>query len=82
VSQAARARPVAQRAAFEAQIQTEVLRQDQSRSCVPHEGCAGKAALPFPRRDVYWAQNKGRSRADSRGTATPLEGISVLPSSE
>jgi hypothetical protein len=36
------------RAAFEAQIPTEVLRQDQSRSAVHHEGCAGKAALPVP----------------------------------
>ena len=35
-------------AAFEAQISTEVLRQDQSRSSVHHEGCAGKAALPVP----------------------------------
>src|SRR5260370_7455503 len=34
VSAAVRARPVAQRAAFEAQISTEVLRQDQSRSSV------------------------------------------------
>ncbi len=41
-------RPVAQRAAFEAQIPTEVLRQDQSRSSVHHEDCAGKAALPVP----------------------------------
>jgi hypothetical protein len=37
VSAAVRARPVAQRAAFEAQIPTEVLRQDQSRSAVHHE---------------------------------------------
>jgi hypothetical protein len=29
------------------------LRQDQSRSSVHHEGCAGKAALPVPRRAVY-----------------------------
>ncbi len=34
MSAAVRARPVAQRAAFEAQIPTEVLRQDQSRSSV------------------------------------------------
>jgi hypothetical protein len=34
-------------------IPTEVLRQDQSRSSVHHEGCAGKAALPVPRRDVH-----------------------------
>src|SRR6266436_2367956 len=54
-SQDVRARPVAQRAAFEAQIPTEVLRQDQSRSSVHHEGCAGKAALPVPRRAVYRA---------------------------
>src|SRR5258707_9763159 len=31
------------RAAFEAQISTKVLRQDQSRSSVHHEGCAGKS---------------------------------------
>jgi hypothetical protein len=37
VSQDARARPLAERAAFEAQIPTEVLRQDQSRSAVHHE---------------------------------------------
>jgi hypothetical protein len=37
------------------QIPTEVLRQDQSRSSVHHEGCAGKAALPVPRRAVYRA---------------------------
>src|SRR6266446_1826319 len=48
VSAAVRARPVAHSAAFEAQIPTEVLRQDQSRSSVHHEGCAGKAALPVP----------------------------------
>jgi hypothetical protein len=46
-------RPVAQRAAFEAQISTKVLRQDSSWSPVHHEGCAGKAALPVPRRDVH-----------------------------
>jgi hypothetical protein len=33
--------PLAERAAFEAQIPTEVLRQDQSRSAVHHEGGAG-----------------------------------------
>jgi hypothetical protein len=53
VSAAVRARPVAQRAAFEAQIPTEVLRQDQSRSAVHHEGSAGKAALSVSRRDVH-----------------------------
>ena len=55
LSAAVRARPVAERAAFEAQISTKVLRQDQSRSAVYHEGCAGKAALPVPRRAVYRA---------------------------
>src|SRR5258706_196625 len=44
---AVRARPVAQRAAFEAQISTKVLRQDQSRSSVHHEGCAGKRRCRF-----------------------------------
>ena len=53
LSAAVRARPVAQRAAFEAQIPTEVLRQDQSRSAVHHEGSAGKAALSVSRRDVH-----------------------------
>ena len=45
MSAAVRARPVAQRAAFEAQISTKVLRQDSSRSPVHHEGAARKAAL-------------------------------------
>src|SRR5258708_1496790 len=70
VSAAVRARPVAQRAAFEAQIPTEVLRQDQSRSSVHHEGCAGKAALPVSRRHVHRAQDEGWSRPDRRSTAT------------
>jgi hypothetical protein len=35
-------------ATFEAQIPTEVLRQDQSRSAVYHEDGAGKAAPPVP----------------------------------
>jgi hypothetical protein len=43
------ARPLAERAAFEAQIPTEVLRQDRSRSAVHHEGGAGQAAMPIPR---------------------------------
>ena len=77
VSQNARARPVAQRAAFEAQIPTKVLRQDQSRSSVHHEGCAGKAALSVSRRNVHRAQDEGWSRPDRRSTATALEGISV-----
>src|SRR2546428_9069703 len=55
LSAAVRARPVAHRAAAEAQISTKVLRQDSSRSPVHHEGCAGKAALPVPRRAVYRA---------------------------
>src|SRR5262249_42877863 len=52
VSPDARARPVAQGAAFEAQIPTEVLRQNPSRSPVHHEGGAGKAALPIPWRAI------------------------------
>jgi hypothetical protein len=44
-----------------------------------HEGGAGKAALPVPRRDVYRAQNKGWSRPDCRSTTTAMEGISVTP---
>ena len=64
-------------AGSEAQVPTEVLRQDPSRSTMHHEGGAGKAALPIPRRDVYRAQNKGWSRPDSGGTATALEGLSV-----
>jgi hypothetical protein len=74
VSQDARARPLAERAAFEAQIPTEVLRQDQSRSAVHHEGGAGQAAMPIPRRAVYRAQNEGWSRPDSRSITTALEG--------
>jgi hypothetical protein len=46
VSADARARPIVHRAAFEAQIPTEVLRQDESRRPVHHEGDAGKTALP------------------------------------
>jgi hypothetical protein len=39
----------------EAQIPTEVLRQDQSWNPVPHEGGAGKATLPVSRRHVHRA---------------------------
>jgi hypothetical protein len=39
--------------AFEAQIPTKVLRKDQSRSAVHHEGSAGKATLSVSRRDVH-----------------------------
>jgi hypothetical protein len=72
VSQDVRARPVAQGAAVEAQIPTEVLRQDQSRSSLHHEGGAGKAALPVPRRNVYRAQNRGWSCPDSRNAASTV----------
>src|SRR5260221_11471447 len=70
-------RPVAQRAAFEAQIPTEVLRQDQSRSAVYHEGAARKAAQSLPWRTIDRSQDRGRQSPDRRSTATALEGISV-----
>ena len=76
VSADARARPIAHRAVFEAQIPTEVLRQDQSRSAVHHEGCAGKAALPIPRRAVDRSQDSRRQRQNCRSAATALEGVS------
>jgi hypothetical protein len=66
VSQDARARPLAERAAFEAQIPTEVLRQDQRRRAVHHEGGADSTAGCLP------AQNEGWSRPDSRSTTTAL----------
>jgi hypothetical protein len=59
-------------AAFEAQIPTEVLRQDQSRSPVHHEGAARKAALSLPWRNVHRAQDEAWSRPDRRSTATAL----------
>ena len=68
------------RAAFEAQIPTEVLRQDPSRSPVHHEGGAGKAALPFPRRAVDRAQDSRRQSQNCRSAATSLEGA-LWPSS-
>ena len=52
----------AQRAAVEAQIPTEVLRQDPSRSPVHHEGGAGKAALPIPRRHVSLCQVRNKTQ--------------------
>ena len=69
----ARTRPVAHRAAFETQIPTEVLRQNSSRSPVHHEGGAGKAALPIPRRAVDRSQDRGRQSPDSRCAAATLE---------
>jgi len=73
VSQDARTRPIAHRAAFETQIPTEVLRQNPSRSPVHHECGAGKAALPIPRRAVDRSQDRGRQSPDSRSAATSLE---------
>jgi hypothetical protein len=75
VPQEARARPVAQRAAFAAQIPTEVLRQDPSWSPVHHAGGAGKAALPVPRRAVERTENRRRPRAYCRGAAEAVERI-------
>ncbi len=73
VSRDARTRPIAHRAAFETQIPTEVLRQNPSRSPVHHEGGAGKAALPIPRRAVDRSQDRGRQSPDSRCATTALE---------
>src|SRR5262245_15833282 len=55
------ARPLAERAAFEAQIPTEVLRQDRSRSAVHHEG--GDLTDISRRRahNLAWFFRRGRS---------------------
>jgi transcriptional regulator GlxA family with amidase domain len=51
------------------QIPTEVLRQDQSRSSVHHEGCAGKAALPVPRRAALGLLERDMGGDIARATA-------------
>jgi hypothetical protein len=73
VSQDARTRPIAHRTAFEAQIPTEVLRQNPSRSPVHHEGRAREAALPIPRRVVDRPQDSRRQSPDCRSATTALE---------
>ena len=40
-----------------------------------HEGGAGKAALPIPRRAVDRSQDRGRQSPDSRCAAATLEGV-------
>src|SRR5262245_1554339 len=75
VSQDARTRPVAQRAAVEAQIPTEVLCQDPSRSAVHREGGAGEEAMSIPRRNVHRAENRGWPRPDSRSATTEVENV-------
>jgi hypothetical protein len=57
VSQDARTRRIAHRASLEAQISTEVLRQDPSRSAVHHESGAGEKALPVSRRAIDRAED-------------------------
>jgi hypothetical protein len=42
---------------------------------VHHEGGAGKAALPLPRRAIDWSQDRGRKSPDSRGAATTVESV-------
>ena len=74
VSTDARVRPIAQRATFEAQILTEVLRQDESRMPVHHEGDAGKTA-PIPRRAVDRSQDNRRQSQNCRSTATAVESV-------
>src|SRR5215831_1143142 len=74
VSQDARTRPIAHRAAFEAQIPTEVLRQNPRRSPVHHEGGAGKTALPIPRRAIDRAQDRRRQSQNCRSAAAAVEG--------
>jgi hypothetical protein len=76
VPQDVRARAVAQRAAVETQIPTEVLREDPSRSPLHHEGGAGKAPLPVPRRIVDRTHDGRRQSQDCRSAATPPEGVS------
>ena len=75
VSTDARVRPIAQRATFEAQILTEVLRQDESRMPVHHEGDAGKTALSLPWLTIDRSQDPGRESADCRGAAMAVEGV-------
>jgi hypothetical protein len=76
VSQDARARPVERRPAVEAQISTEVLRQDESGSAVHHESGAGKKALPVSRRAIDRAEDCCRPRTHCRGTAAAVEQVS------
>jgi hypothetical protein len=80
VSADARARPVAARAAPEAQIPTEVPRQDPSRSAVHHEGRARQAPVPIPWRKIDRSPNGCWPRQDSRSSATALEGVPVTES--
>jgi len=80
VSQDVRAWTVAQRAAFEAQIPTEVLRQNPSRRPVHHAGDTGKAALPVPRRAVDRPQDNRRQSQNCRSAATAVEGVPRTPS--
>ena len=63
-------------AGSEAQVPTEVLRQDPSRSTMHHEGGAGKAALPIPRRAIDRSQDRGRQSQNCRSAAPSLEGVS------
>jgi len=75
VSADARARPVAQGAAFEAQVPPEVQCEDSSRSPVHHEGGARKATLSLPWRAIDRSQDGGRQSPHSRGAAATLEGV-------
>jgi hypothetical protein len=59
----------------EGQEPPEVLREDPSRSPVHHEGGAGKAALPIPRRAINWSQDRGRQGPDCGGAATTVESV-------
>jgi hypothetical protein len=79
VSPDARARPVAQGAAFEAQVPPEVRCEDSSRSPVHHEGGARKATLPLPWRAIDRSQDGGRQSPHSRGAAATLEGVPLSP---
>lgn len=78
VPQDVRARAVAQRAAAETQIPTEVLREDPSRSPVHHEGGARKATLPLPWRAIDRSQDRGRQSPHSRDAAATLEGVPLV----
>jgi hypothetical protein len=71
LSAAVRARPVAQRAAFEAQIPTEVLRQDSSQSAVCREsGAAGSARIAKVQRR-RWKAFRGVARLSQIPSKTP-----------
>jgi hypothetical protein len=73
-SQDVRARPVAQRAAFEAQISTKVLRQDSSRSPVHHRVVPGKRRCRFHGGGVTPMAIKRTKKADPVHVVVKVDG--------